>query len=404
MLQTYTDRHRSADAFPIVDAERIYDYFYYLSKNGPINAYEFEENWISLEEIDFASKKRAQVLLHMAHAVSQVSDEKFQKELKQVVLENWNCWEERAYAAISKFNARDVADILKAHKMLRIKPSPNFLKPLMARFDIVSQNGNASATDYDYVFNAAAKLGFELSPRVQTDFLKRLEKAGSFLRNAKKTPLIWSCAVLDSMFPTGRYREIAELIRPHLPKSAHDICVEKQRYDSHLWFDWPLPNKNPNRQKGKISNGEKKLADFIFKLKVPVDGSHSAVIPQLPQAIDLTAHYRKTSIRIEVDGPTHFLDHAGETRRGLVGEYDGETRFRSALMHKLAPDERILRISSDIQEIITGHPDAPQTSFACRKSLVLAYLEKARAAQPGVNVAYITRQKDKPCEIGIRPI
>lgn len=385
----------------IATSNDLYDYFLHLEDRGPIHPHEFEENWRDLENHDFSAKEISLILLSTAYAIAKIRDHDLAKTFKEIILQNWDAWEEQALYCINSFNPQDLSTTINAHSLLKIKPSSVFLKQWNSRLN--ASTGQLKARDYVDVFHSAASLGIKLPQKVRGTLLTRIDRGGNFLRNAKKTPLLWSCAALDSMFPNDDYSKIAEQIKPQLPKKVYDNVAAKQRHDAYLWFGWTPSNQNIKRRQATVANGEKHFQLFLERSLGLSTNAQSSPIPQLPQAIDLTAHYSGVSVQIEIDGPYHFLDVPGCPER-TYDEYDGHTRFRSALINRLAPDEKILRISSPISEAMTATPSAPQYGEETRIKLARSFLGQTARSKPGVYRAYIERKPEGPCAIGIRSI
>jgi hypothetical protein len=284
--------------------KRIFSYFFHLDEK---DITDFEITWQAIRHQKFDAKSLANIIHKIA---KNLSDDHQDMDRYAGVIENLEgnktIWEDEAIENMDKFNPYDLSISLWAFATLGIVPSKKFMKAWKAQ----AQETINSFNDQD-------------------------------LSNS-----VWALAVIDSLEPNPRNRDIYNILRDNLTLEQYRKRHKKQNYDADLWFRGSSDFTNP-QGKPTHSAAEEELCCIFNKAGFKAEVLKKPTIQSLPQAIDIRIFDPKTkkTIYVEFDGDTHFLNtqKAKEQLR-----YNGQTIFRSGLIHKEAPDLHILRIDMNI--------------------------------------------------------
>jgi hypothetical protein len=368
-------------------AEDVRRYFATLKTAGRINPLTFEDKWNALEHQALSVSDCADILDSIARILDKTRDQDLSDKVKARMLRNWDAWQDPTLLAIDEEGARnldpaDLVKIMEALRTLKIKPTFAFIGLFNQTLGAVS--GKFRPGDCLKIFTAAANLGIQPAPGVKKQMLHKIKTMGASMQADMKIKLIWSCAMLDSIFGGADYKTLAEAAKATLPKETKGIAQQKQRYDSDLWFDWEASCKNPVERKTTRSKTERYFQNFIQDMGVSTN-SKAHPIEKLPQAVDFAVYPAGNYVCVEVDGPDHYMSEADKGSEGLNSALNGTTRFRSALMHKVAPDLSIVRIKDSTCAMITGVCDKHQHSLETRQSMARAFLATSIKAGAGVH-------------------
>lgn len=382
-------RPASRISVSVTERQRLHAYFRELKNPGVIHQDIFENRWTALHRNEFSTQETVQILKWTAEAIKNNCGDDQKIQLRNIVSKNWDCWETAAIDQVGFFSAQDCRIILNACDTLGIRPSKDFMSNMNRQLKRLSSDFNAHS--YSVIFQSMAKIGLDAPIELRHAFLHHVQNSKGFLHGIAKTPILWSCAVQDSMHPNQGYREMAEVLRPRLRPTVKSKATQKQRYDSHLWFGWDMEGQvNPNGS-GGISSGEVALTKHFQSLNLSTD-TRKGLIPALPQAIDAAVFHRGTRILTETNGPTHYVNLSLDHPYELGEDLNGTTKFRSALMQQQEPDDPILHISSRLAEVLYGHKGAKQLSHENRKGLTFCFLNGALNASAQTTNAYVRQE------------
>lgn len=386
----------------------LFFYFFHIDERfGSSKA--FEDNWKKIPQFRFNPKQLTNILHRTAHFItdcddpdSDFFDPDLAQELRSVIIKHWNSWEQEMKRTIGDFQPINLSNSIYAHRLLRIQPSSNFRAAWLEQSSKKAYSFNA--IDFRMHYNAAAHLGIRLPQSVAQTLLKRINANSDFLRDTQKTDLLWGLAVADSIFPCAEYRQIAQLIKPLLPKSIRHLAVQKMRHDAFKWFDWEEDAANPYGRE-TTSRMEKDMIEVLKQAGI-VTEKKKQVISGFNQAVDFTAIADTgIPIHIEIDGPMHFNEAVDQQQhRHLNPFYNGQTLFRSALLKKSAPLARILRIPYPIVDILTGDNPHKKYSAECRRKIARYFINLAAKNPPDTYRAVWLDGGDQSPPLGIVPL
>ncbi len=306
-----------------IEHEFLYDYFKGIAVQ---NLDDFPQMWDRIKKFDHHYSNRLSLIPFLIargmpnHNAGSAAQRNAIKHMK----DNFSIWEQRAMAAMHKFDGRAISTSMWSLAVLGIKPSDMFMRRWFSQ-----TKKCIHSNDLDMKFEA---------------------------KNYSLTVL--GLGMLQSQNPDMDFKTYYEEIRSHIDDSTlFSLENIKQVHDADLFFTGASTLNNPDREE-TISNDEKRLADIFRAAGYKVYKSETCPIPHLHQAIDFTVEDKKgDKVHIECDGPTHFHNPDAKDIRNL--KYDLSTRFRSALMTLLAPDARIVRI--DFRMLETLIKTKPQT-------------------------------------------
>lgn len=408
--------HGSRRSPPITKGRRHYSslkddlffYFFHIDERFG-NSKFFEGNWRKIPQFRFNPKQLTNILHRTAHFIADcddpdhdIFDPELAQELRSIVINNWQSWEQEVKRTIADFQPIHLSNSIYAHRLLRIQPSSNFRSAWLEQSSNKAHSFNA--IDFRMHYSAAAHLGVRLPQSVAQTLLKRIDANSNFLRDTQKTDLLWGLAVADSIFPCAEYPQIAQVIKPLLPRSIRHLAVQKMRHDAFKWFDWKEDATNPYGRE-TTSRMEKDMIGVLKQAGIAIE-KKERVIPGFNQAVDFTAIADTgISVHIEIDGPMHFneaVDH--QQQRNLNPFYNGQTLFRSALLKKSAPSARILRIPYPIADIITGDNTQKRYSAECRQKIARYFISLAANNPPDAYRAIWLEDDEKNSPLKIVPL
>ena len=231
----------------------------------------------------------------------------------------------------------------------------------------------------------------------------KMKKNDAFLKKMFKSPLLWSIAVSDSIFPREEYQEIAHFIAKQLPTKIRHLGIAKVRHDANTWFKLGLKTQNPI-QKEKISKDERRLRRFFDDADIHTFVMENA-INGYNQGIDFSSNFGRKLNHFEIDGPSHFNYRVNPTRNEQMNPpYNGGTIFRSALLKQADTSASIIRVPFPVTDLILNNGKVTNLPSKIRQRIAKSILLQTNThTQTDVFKATATLQEQK-LRIGIAPV
>lgn len=304
----------------------------------------FTKNWRALGEYNCPDTSTlSQILFTSAKVLMQRNKPKRRKMEKsaEFVRRNINLWENEALPKVSSFTPRQMVKSLWGYANFGLIPSKEFMDKFFECAE--KKKDKFEFRDARMGLWSLARMG--VIPR--QDFIENSRKIiadNIDSLSASDIALVqWSLAVLDSIEPNARYKEIYDEFRNAKDMDKISVFEQKQMRDCDLWFCGETTLQNPFRTDNENYNGSKlenELKNAFKRASFKVEKPEQPLIPEFGQAIDFPVSDGKKTLWVEVDGPTHYM-YRPSTKSV---HYNGPTIFRSALIHKFAPDQQVLRI------------------------------------------------------------
>ncbi len=307
--------------------QALYDYFYNIADKGLVN---LEENWRKIGRFDPRYSFRLSKILYFV--ASDMPDHRvgsaLQRKSVKFIKENFSIWEDKALLAMKDFDGQALSNAVWAMAILGVSPTQKFM-------------------------NNVAK---------NTKRLVQNKQNPDHFNNQNFSNILWGIAVLQSQNPGLDLKPVYDDIRSLLDEDdLEHIPNIKQVYDADLYFygqsnlQNPLRTETANRDEFRLMKVFKRAGYNAYKPETcPIKG--------LNQAIDLVVEDKSgNKINIELDGDNHFNNPAARRAENL--KYNSATKFRSALMTRLNPDARIIRIDHKLHAVLRQKPEV-QNSFA----------------------------------------
>lgn len=306
----------------------------------------------------------SQILFTSAKVLMQGGKARLRKMEKsaEFVRSNINLWENKALPRLPKFTPTQMAKSLWGYTNFGLIPSPQFMDKF---FECAEEKKDKfKFRDLRMTLWSLARMGvippqdfIENGRNIIADNLKQLSASDLAL-------VQWSLAVLDSIEPNPRYKEIYNEFRNAKDMGKLSAFEQKQMRDCDLWFCGETQLKNPYRADNEKNYGsrlENELKGAFKRASFKVEKPETPLIPEFGQAIDFPVTDGKKTLWVEVDGPTHYM-YRPSTK---AVHYNGPTIFRSALIHKFAPDQQVLRIGyKRIRELLGSKSGARKGACA----------------------------------------
>lgn len=272
----------------------------------------------------------------------------------------------------------------------------NYLNIIKNRFSVwenaaLHRNPDFLAIQQVQVLVALAKLGICPSEEFMKQWHREARCNRSYFGIPAVTKSCWSLAIMDSINPHSVFRAIYNDIRSWLPeKDIHSTGLKKQLFDADFWFTGSSTVENPKNRRSHISGSEMGLQRIFTQAHMDIPHTRGPVLPTLPQAVDFVVEKDNQRMLVELDGPSHFLRASGPDPSRRQFPYNGQTLFRSALIQRLAPEERLLRIDYDICNTVI------KSSSDCRHAFCARLFHAAVNQEPGVYRACLTGEPVQP--------
>jgi len=325
----------------------LYEYFLFLEDNI-LN--HFAERWNQIRNFDpFFTNRISLIPFLIARGMpDHLSGSAQQRQAMRHLKENFSIWEDKAISAIHNMDAGNLLIMVQGIANLNASPSERFMAKWLQQLKH-SMNRQDS--------------NLELSRK-------------------DKTLGILSLGLLQSQNPDIDFKPCYLELRKHI-NDAGLISDDhtKQVYDADIYFTNHSDLTNPS-QKEKKSASEYDLKAMFKAAGFEVYSSKECPIPKLNNAIDFTVEDSKgRKVHIEFDGPTHFFNPKAKNFLNL--KYDLSSRFRSALMVKLAPWATIARVDFRTFGIITAKGNEDGSISETQKTFCRAIFAKAIANGAG---------------------
>lgn len=308
--------------------KEVYDYFYEIRRR---NMRQFEGYWGDIADFDPRQGFRiSKILYFLAKGLpNHRTGSKNQRRVGKYIKENFSIWENKALTALYGFDAKALSNAIWAMAVFGVNPSQKFMNAW-----------HKQAKKYINIENP--EKGF-----IQQHYANSL----------------WALAVLQSQNPDLSLKPIYEDIRFNL--NDNDLVSDthnKQIYDSDVYFTGMSSVENPVRE--EITNRKEEVLKAIFRRAgFQVYKSDECPIPGLNNAIDFTVEDKQgRKVHIELDGDTHFHNPWARDLRNV--KFNLHTRFRAALVNRLAPKETVTHIDFRTLMLIRKRSAVVQIAFA----------------------------------------
>lgn len=333
-------------------ASAYMDFFHMLPENSGLAAGYFN-HWNHLADFDvdaFGPRQTAMMMQRTAVAYGKFGRKTFGDGFRARLNRESPLWLRHANFKIGRSTARELQYAMWAFGSLGLQPDESYFSRWSQR--AVTVMNTADDTDMCLYLKAHAYLGMKPQNKFRASYFRRLEKLLPKMDDEDAACILWSLAVIDSMHPDPANRTEAHKLLRHVDSFGQQAATLRnipeltQLRDACLWFDLPYRHAQPYPRENTESELEHAIGRCLNGAGVTLlDETFRRCAKQEDKLVDHAFEIGGVKYWLEVDGYTHTI-------RTSVGklDFDGRTRFQTALMNKQNTDKVIVRLPVQVWE------------------------------------------------------
>ncbi|MEK7801811.1 MAG: hypothetical protein AAB276_05090 [Pseudomonadota bacterium] len=329
------------------------DYFFHFnSKRFGTNFQEFTRNWDAAFSMATSARDLSKIFCFAAQVVG-VGNKKllFKTDSQQLHARNFMisktvAWQEKILGCEIEPTAGDVFRAFDAYNLLTTLPSEDF-----SRFGLKKskeQMHTLGPNQFIYFSKYLTNLAIYPGDDWIKSWWSEIHQVIGEMEQAQIYHILRAVSIFDCLRPAdiktpSPTEEIGHMILDGIEEitpKGETLTLPSEVYFAAAWFGRDFVKDHRNQMEHNChSRYERYFHDAVFALK----GTESAdvVIKGMDHTLDLSFIFHNVAVAFQLDGFSHFI---GDDRNGVM-HYDGPTRFQSALIKKMMPEDmRVLRL------------------------------------------------------------
>ncbi|NBX66041.1 MAG: hypothetical protein EBQ96_03490 [Proteobacteria bacterium] len=326
--------------------------FFHDLPEYPGMARTYFNHWAGLDHLELGalgSRQVCQIIGRTGQAYARHGRDTFGDGFRLALHKERGSWLRHAFHRIGQTEAKDLQFALWGFGKIGLQPDFEYFKKWNMR--AIPTMNLADEVDIANSMWAQAVLCLKPFDKYMTALTKRLDHVLPNMSSDSAATLLWSLAVIDSMYPNPEHAVLAKRVFKRFNSfgtrvpSKDNVEELSQVRDACLWFGF----KNHHGQPINRGNTRSQLEmDVMSALKragmMPLDRRYKE-FATLGKEADHAYAVDGTLINMEIDGYTHLI-------RASDGSFafSGKTRFQTSLMNKEHPERLIVRLPVDAWE------------------------------------------------------
>lgn len=306
----------------------------------------FFNHWAQLGQLKMGalgSRQVAHIMHRTGQAYARHGRDVFGDGFRLALHEERKPWIAHAFHTMGMASAKDLQLAIWGFGKIGLQPDMDYFKKWNSR--AIPTLNLADEVDIANSMWAQAVLCLKPFDKYMAALTKRLDHVLPKMSSDTAATLLWSLAVIDSMYPNPAHAPLAKRVLKRFnsfgTRVSNDRNIEELSMvrDACLWFGFNNNHGQPVNQGNRRSQLERDVMAALNRAGMTKLDPRYRQFAQLGKVADGAIDVGGTIINIEVDGYTHLI-------RGSDGQFafDGKTRFQTALMNKIHPERLIVRL------------------------------------------------------------